>query len=421
MRHLPLYLLMLTLSALDLAGTGAFYFSLHEIKSFYNLSEVQLNLLVFPPAIITIILITQNFRLIDFLGRKEFLTVSLVTYAIGCALGVIGNDYTWLLTARCVMAVGAAGFVTTARNLTYEFESHEERMRGIKYYASGLAIGMALGPYIASNLLESRIFQGAFIFLGALSVVCIILNIASQSPMSQEQSHNKHRYQSVSSAATMLTPLIFLLFILTIAPVSFTNSGATTLTLTAAATWTVISVIIYGFNKYPDKFGIEGLWKTSRAYRLGIILFCICFIIIGFNSFYVFNVFKEMEHLAWNELGYTYSAGFISSLVAWLFMFHLLPKAKTSKPFWIMGIVLFIVYLALLASVTYGFTTTKILMVAVATLGAATMFILASTSMLTFSELQEDRHQFGHALQIKNVFGQFFTLIGVVASQLVFF
>lgn len=421
MRHLPLYLLMLTLSALDLAGTGAFYFSLHEIKSFYNLSEVQLNLLVFPPAIITIILITQNLRLIDSLGRKEFLTISLVIYVIGCALGLIGNDYTWLLTARCVMAVGAAGFVTTARNLTYEFESHEERMRGIKYYASGLAIGMALGPYIASNLLESRIFRGAFIFLGLLSVACIILNIVSRSPMKQAQSHHKHRYQSISSAATMLTPLIFSLLILTIAPISYTHADVTTLTLTAAAAWTALSVVIYGFKNSPDRLGIEGLWKMSRAYRMGIIFFCICFIIIGFNSFYVFNVFKDMEHLAWNELGYTYSAGFISSLAAWLFMFHLVPKAKTSKPFWMMGIVLFIVYLALLTSVIYGFTTIKVLMVAVATLGVATMFVLASTSMLTFSELQEDRHQFGHALQIKNVFGQFFTLIGVVASQLVFF
>ncbi len=420
MRNSFLYPLMFMLSALDLSGTGAFYFSLHELQKSYLLTDLQLNLLIFPPSIITIIFITQNLRLNDRFGRKTFLNVSLGIYALGCLIGVLCKDYASLLTARYAMAVGAAAFVTTARSLVYEMEGQSNRMRGIKYYASGLAVGMALGPYIASNLSAAHVFQGAFEALGMTSLVCIALNSASKSALLDRSSKLGHHYQSFSSAAIMLSPAISLLGLMTIVPISHDFSNSKHLFLSFAAAWIICTIVVFGVKTDADSFSIKALWKHSRHYRRGIAAFSTCFLIIGFNSFYIFNVFKEAEGFSWDKLGYAYSLGFIASLAAWLFMYHLLPKAKTSKPFWVSGIFLLCGYLWILYRITHNQASTETVTLAVALLGGGTMFVLASTSMLTFSEMQEDRHRFGHAFQIKSILGHVFTLIGVLASQIVF-
>lgn len=182
---------MLMLSALDLASTGAFYFSLHEIKSFYGLSELEINLIIFPPAIITIFFISQNCRLIDHLGRKNFLSIFLCIYILGCAAGMVGTSFSWFLTARYFMAMGAAAFVTTARNLTFELVNPEERMRGVKYYASGLALGMALGPFTASNISSDQVMQGAFLVFGITATTCFLVNALTLKPSLITRAHFK--------------------------------------------------------------------------------------------------------------------------------------------------------------------------------------------------------------------------------------
>lgn len=420
MRNRPLLILMLMLSALDLASTGAFYFSLHEIKSFYALSELELNLLIFPPTIITIVLISQNCRLIDYLGRGKFLTIFLSVYILGCLIGMLGETYVWLLAARLIMAIGAAAFVTTARNLTFELNNSDERMRGVKYYASGLALGMALGPFIASNVSFGHIMQGAFLVFGITATVCLLINeITTTQPPEHDVPH-RERHQSLRSMAAMLSPFITILAVLTFAPSLYEEMETVMLLLAIAVPWSIYTTCILVSGSNPHKFSIKNLWRGSRAYRLGITAFSVCFVVLGFNSFYIFNILRDSGNITWTALGSAYSAGFLSSLVAWLVMYHLLPKTNGSKPFWVSGLTLFGLYLVILVCIANGYGGIRAFALASAVLGVASMFVLASTSMLTFRDLQQDRHEFGHALQIKNVLSQFFTLIGVIVSQVVF-
>ncbi|AXO63728.1 MFS transporter [Pseudomonas sp. phDV1] len=420
MNQRPLLILMLLLSALDLASTGAFYFSLHEIKSFYGLSELELNLLIFPPTIITIILISQNSRLIDILGRRSFLSYFLSIYIIGCLIGMFGTNFICFLTARCVMAVGAAAFVTTARNLTFELHAPNDKMRGVKYYASGLAIGMAMGPFIASNISTGDIMRGAFLVFGITATACLLVNNLATTPSRAPYLTIQEDHQSIRSMPAMLSPIIILLAALTLSPTLYRKLGITEVLLSIVAAWSLYTVGILLLSTDNHKLSINALWKDSRAFRAGITAFSLSFITLGFNSYYVFNILKDTGHFTWATLGLAYSIGFMSSLIAWLFMYHFLPKTKGSKPFWVSGLVLFVAYITTLIIITNGYGGVSVFVVGIAFLGIATMFVLASTSMLTFRDLQQDRQKFGYALQIKNVLSQFFTLIGVIVSQVVF-
>ncbi|WP_342214302.1 MFS transporter [Pseudomonas sp. CFBP 13710] len=420
MRNRPLLILMLMLSALDLASTGAFYFSLSEIKSFYGVSELELNMLIFPPTIIAIILISQNCRFIDSLGRRKFLRFFLSVYVLGCAIGLVGENFMWLLTARCIMAIGAAAFVTTARSLTFELHSSDERMRGVNYYASGLALGMALGPFIASSVPFGRLMQAGFVVFGLTALACLVINELTIEPSNDFHAPAQSQYQSQRSMAAMLSPIVMLLIMLTFAPSLYREMGTATTLVLIGATWSIYTGGIILSSSKTHKFSIYSFWRKSRAFRLGITAFSLCFLVIGFNSFYIFNILKDSSQITWGTLGSAYSTGFLSSLIAWLVMYHLLPRTQGSKPFWMTGVALFGLYLVILVCITNGYGGVKAFALGAAVLGVASMFVLASTSMLTFRDLQQNRHEFGHALQIKNVLSQFFTLIGVIASQIVF-
>lgn len=211
-----------------------------------------------------------------------------------------------------------------------------------------------------------------------------------------------------------------LLALLTFASPLHRNIGTANSTSYIAVTWLSYKTGVFISGSSPHKLSFYSLWRNSRDFRLGITTFSLCFFVLGFNSFYIFNILKESKSITWAVLGSAYSTGFLSSLIAWLAMYHLLPKTKESKPFWISGLMLLGLYLGILIYIANGYGDISLFTLGIAVLGVATMFVLASTSLLTFRDLQQDRHEFGHALQIKNVLSQFFTLIGVIVSQIVF-
>jgi len=94
-------------------------------------------------------------------------------------------------------------------------------MRGVKYYASGLAIGMAMGPFIASNISTGDIMRGAFLVFGITATACLLVNNLATTPSRAPYLTIQEDHQSIRSMSAMLSPIIILLAALTLSPTGY--------------------------------------------------------------------------------------------------------------------------------------------------------------------------------------------------------
>src|SRR6476661_5838919 len=151
----------------------------------------------------------------DRFGRKTFLAIGLVVFAVGSLSATFSTTSTMLALSRAVMGVGAALIMpATLSLLTNIFRDSRERGRAIGVWAAVAGGGGAIGPVIGGLLLQH--FWWGSVFLVNVPV-CIVALISGYFLLPQSRDPDAPRLDPVG-ALLSIVGLVLLLWAIIEAP-----------------------------------------------------------------------------------------------------------------------------------------------------------------------------------------------------------
>jgi EmrB/QacA subfamily drug resistance transporter len=151
----------------------------------------------------------------DRFGRKTFLAIGLVVFAVGSLSATFSTSSTMLALSRAVMGVGAALIMpATLSLLTNIFRDPRERGRAIGVWAAVAGGGGAIGPVIGGLLLQH--FWWGSVFLVNVPV-CIVALISGYFLLPQSRDPDAPRLDPVG-ALLSIVGLVLLLWAIIEAP-----------------------------------------------------------------------------------------------------------------------------------------------------------------------------------------------------------
>ncbi|ROQ66453.1 EmrB/QacA subfamily drug resistance transporter [Streptomyces sp. 840.1] len=145
----------------------------------------------------------------DRFGRRRMLIAGLGVFLVGSVLGVLADDVTTVIAARCVMGVGGALVMPLALAvLPSLFGEPKDRMKAVSIVSAASALGLPLGPILGGWLLDHFWWGSVFLvnvpMVGIGIAACVFLLPETRDPASP-------RVDPVSTAltATGLGTLIY--------------------------------------------------------------------------------------------------------------------------------------------------------------------------------------------------------------------
>ncbi len=123
---------------------------LPEIRAEFQLSFAQVSWVTSAFLLIYAIGTVIYGKLADSYKLKNLLTFGLIFFAFGSIIGLVAQAYWMVLLGRILQAVGAAVIPATAGIIPVRYFPPDSRGRALGISMTGLAIGGAIGPVVAS-------------------------------------------------------------------------------------------------------------------------------------------------------------------------------------------------------------------------------------------------------------------------------
>jgi DHA2 family multidrug resistance protein len=411
---LALLVTIFLLTLLEFLQTGMIAFAAGPIMGEIGASPEEFSLATAAYAAVAIATIAKQRWLVERLGWRDFVLCSLALFVLGSAITAMSGSYQGFLVGRVVMGLGGAAFMTTGRVLVNLIPPSPKRFIGIKYFATGLAAGIAFAPGLAAFAVAHDQWRSIFLVLmlvAAAAAVAVALSLPTQAVAADLRSQS-HPVLFMSLAAGSF----LLLYALQRSQYDF----FTDFTMLAAGAGCGVLALYYFFRAVRRHerplLGLQAL-KHPR-YIVGVALFMLCYVLLGANNLVLPMLMQRAMGLPWHVVGEVQTIGLSSTLVAWMLMVWALPKWPSPKKFFVAGFVSLAIFGARLSQLDAQVHLWTDVLPALVFNGVFLMFVMATTAMQTFRDVQHEESVLSHAQQLKNMLAQFGTAFGIAASTL---
>lgn len=398
---LGLFLTVFMLSASEFLQSGMVAFGTGPIIGEIGASPEAFSLSSAVYASFAILAIAKMRWLVERMGWRAYVQFSVAVFVIGCAICAGSDSFAAYLFGRCLMGLGGGAFMTAGRTLVH-LAPGPFRFLGIRYFATGLAVGIASAPGLAA--LAATYFNASAIFI-ILALVAIVAGIcASLSLPTDPLAREVHSDLPLSAYFTLLGGSFLTLFALQ--RVQY-DLFATPLWLLAFATlgtaglWHFWRSVLHG-----DRPLLELQALKQPHYIAGVALFTICYVLLGANNTMLPVFMQRGLGIAWQNVGLLQSIGLSAALGAWFIMAWLLPKRPEPRKFFVTGFLALALFGWQFSRLAYGVNPWGDVLPALAANGVFLMFVLATTAMQTFKTVQYSETILSHAQQLKNMVAQ---------------
>lgn len=169
-KFLPVLLLGNLLCMMD---TSIMTIILPQLQSAFNESLSNLSWALNIYTIIFAVLIIPFGRLAERIGRNKFVFGSLIIFGIGSLLSGLAPNLNWMLAARAIQSIGAAGIIPTSMVIGLENSNQVNRNKVVAALAGIQGLAVALGPTIGG--IVTQFWGWRWVFLINLPLVLLDL------------------------------------------------------------------------------------------------------------------------------------------------------------------------------------------------------------------------------------------------------
>lgn len=362
-----------------------------------------------------IAVIAKQRWMVERIGWRAFVLGSLAIFCIGCLICIYSVSFPDFLAGRVVMGLGGASFMTSARVIINLLPPSPARFRGIKYFASGLAAGIAFAPGLASFSVSHGSWNMIFGIL--ISVALITACFAFRSLPDELVPQELHTQSHPIGFMALVVGSFFGLYMLQRTQYDFFSH----------ATFLIVGFALAGLALYYFFRAIHHHERPLLAFRslqqpsyvTGVALFSLCYLLLGANN-YMLPVFMQRTlGFSWEIVGRFQTMGLLSALLAWFCMASILPKWPGAKKFFIIGFLALAMFGWHLSRLTLGADLWSDVLPALIGNGIFLMFVMATTAIQTFRDVQSQDTVFSHAQQFKNMVAQFAMALGVSLATII--
>lgn len=413
-KNAALLLTVCLLVALEYLQAGMIAFASAPIRGEIEASPEEFTLVAALYACIAVVVIAKQRWLTERLGWRNFMLGSISIYVLGAGVCGTSGDLSTFTAGRMIMALGGASFMTSARVMVNLLPPGPGRFVGIKVFASGLAIGTALAPFLSSMVVAEDTWHAIFWILitGALVAAVLCTRFLSNLPVAIED-------RSASSPASILLLAVSSFFLLYILQRSYYDFYNETFILGAFALLAAVGMYIFFHAEHRKSAPFLKVRELMQArYLQGVALFCFTYIVLGGNNYILPYFMQSGLGYSWDTIGTFQAFGLGGALLTWLVMAAVIPKSPAPKKFFIAGFTSLMTFAWLLSSLTTEANLWSNILPALFLNGCFVMLVLATAAMQTFRDVSHHDTLFAHAYQIKSMLGQIAMALGTTVATL---
>lgn len=412
-RHHALLATIFLLNAIEFLQAGMLSFGAGPIMGEIGLSPEEFTFTTASYACIAITAIAKQRWLVERMGWRQFIQVSLLLFLAGAAVCATAGGFSQFVLGRCIMAFGGAAFMTSARLMVNLIPPGPRRLAGIKSFVIALALGLAAAPWLAAVAVgrDWRLIFGMLSLLAITALGAAACSLPTEKVPHLERS-GSHPWLLLSMAAgSFLT-----LYALQRASYAL-FSDALPLLL-----FIILGLLCLAFAVRHQHRHSRPLLHVARLaqprYLSGLALFTLCYVVLGANNTMLPVLMQRGLGFAWEVIGRVQSVGMLATLAGYLVMLQVMKKWPGARKFYLCGF---------LALAWFGWQLSRLnthadlwhgVLPAIVAFGLFIILVMAMTAIHTFTDLASDEEAFAHGQQVKNMLSQFGLGLGIASATL---
>jgi MFS family permease len=402
------------LCALEYLQAGMIAFASAPIRGEIDASPEEFTLVAALYACIAVVVISKQRWLVERLGWRNFMLVSISIYVLGAFVCGVGTDLNTFTVGRVIMALGGASFMTSARLMVNLLPPGPGRFVGVKVFATGLAGGTASAPFLSSLVVVEDTWHAIFGILAAGAVLAAFL--CTRFLPNTLAPEDERTPSSPANILLLSVSSFFLLYILQRSYYDFYNES---FILIAFALLAALGIYIFfhtEHGKHAPFLKVKDLMQ--HRYILGVALFCFTYIVLGGNNYILPYFLQTGLGYSWDTIGTFQAFGLAGALITWGLMSVVIPKFPAPKKFFVAGFAALLGFGWLSSSLTPGANMWSNILPALVLNGCFVMLVLATAAMQTFRDVTHHDTLFAHAYQIKSMLAQIAMALGTTVATL---
>jgi DHA2 family multidrug resistance protein-like MFS transporter len=296
----------------------------------------------------------------DRFGRRRLLLIGSIGFAVVSAGAAFAPSTEWLIAARAALGFfGAMLMPSTLSLLRNIFVERDQRRLAIAIWATGFAIGAALGPIVGGVLLE-HFWWGSIFLLAVPVLIPLVVLTPFLIPESKDPSPGRIDVASIALTLTTMAPVVYA--IKTFATNRISLAGV------AALLVGLLSGVVFVRRQLhrPEPMVDMGLFRI-RTFSVAVavnLLSCVAF--VGF-LFFISQHLQLVLGLSPINAGLVLVPGLLAMMVASL---GVVPVARRIRPGIVIPVALAISAVGyLVVALAEGPAPASILLIAFAVLG----------------------------------------------------
>jgi MFS family permease len=389
-RTLPLYLLIAALPFCDFLQTGIVAFNAAPVMGGIGASPEEYSGVATLYGVVAIGTIAMHRRLVERLGWRRLLLAASALFALGAVVCGFAGGLLQFGLGRSLMALGCASFMTAGRVLVNRIPPSPRRFTGIRFFAAGLAWGIAAGPLLASLALAGSGWRAAFLLLPLPALLLALLAA----------------WQLDDRRSTGLEAL---------AP----SQPIALLVLMGGSFLLLHGLQRSGFDFFADGRPLIRIADLAqRRYLAGLAVFGLCYLLLGANNLVLPVLLQRAMGLPLELAGRFLGLGALAGVASWIVLARLLPRSPGPTRYYLAGFGALLLSGWQLSHLSESADPLRSVLPALLGNGAFVIVTLATTAMQAFQALQRDERVFSHANQVKNMLAQFGIAAGTALATL---
>jgi MFS family permease len=402
------------LNGIEFLHAGMIAFGAGPIMGYIGASPEEFTLATVVYAVVAVAAISQQGWLVERMGWRGFIQASVAVFVAGAILCGGSDSFGRFLLGRAVMGLGGAAFMTSARIMITLMPPSPRRFLGIKVFASALASGNALAPWLAAEMVTRDQWSMIFAILAVAAIAAA--GFASLClPTARTPSPQRSGGHPLA-LLTLVGGCGLALYALQRATYDFYHDALPLLAALAAGT-ALLWYFVYDQRRQARPLLVLARLGQPR-YLAGLALFTLCYMVLGANNYMLPVLTQRALGFSWEAAGRVQGAGLLAALAAFWTMAGIMPRDPSPKKFYVAGFVLLATCGGVLMQINGDANLWRNVFPAIAGYGAFIILVMATTALQAFAGLQQDTQAFNNGQQLKNMMSQFGIAAGVAGAAL---
>ncbi len=408
-----LYAIIFTLSLTEFLQAGMTAFAAVPIMGEIGIGPDEFSFIAAAYASLAILAISMHRWWIERFGARRFIQACAALSIGGSLLCATSHDFNGLLLGRAVMALGGGAFFTASRMIIQHRLAGPQRFVGIRCLATGLAIGIAMAPWLATLAVVDETWAAIYALVALLGGLIFVLAswVLDGGPRDVPQ---RRSHAGPWSQVLLLGSSFALLYALQRMYYDF-DADMLSIGLTLAAA--LAGLLLYGHRQHYEAeplLRVREMW--SPRYLGGLAIFAFAYLMLGANNYAVPILLQRALGFTWHTVGQIQTVGLAAALLTWLVMSRLLPRYPSPRKYFVVGFLSLALSGALLARIDSGVNLWRHVVPALALNSVFLLTVLPVAAMQTYRSVEHDESVFSHAQQLKNMMGQAGIALGITLA-----